>query len=143
LELFVVKSLPKFLTTASVGKNANVGRETLRFYEEKGLIKPVGRTAAGYRQFASDIVERIAFIKQTQRAGFTLKEIHELLKLRATSQDSCGAIAPVLAQKLDQVNSDIAALQEKRAVLAELAGTCAQQDATRPCQFVRKGPGCC
>jgi len=139
----VAKSLAKFLSTASVGRAANVGRETLRFYEEKGLIMPAARTAAGYRQFSTDIVERIAFIKQTQSAGFSLKEIHELLRLRTDAQDTCGVIAPVLAKKLQQVDEEIAALQGKRGVLADLAKTCGLHNTSRACEFVRKGPGCC
>jgi MerR family Zn(II)-responsive transcriptional regulator of zntA len=139
----VPKNSSQFLSTASVCKAANVGRETLRFYEEKGLIKPSARTAAGYRQFAMDIVERIAFIKQTQRAGFSLKEIHSLLSMRATEQDTCGAMAPVLNKKMLQVDLEIAALQERRSALADLASICGRQDANRVCGFVRKGPSCC
>ncbi len=133
----------KFLSTAAVAKAAGVGREKLRFYEQKGLINPVARTAAGYRQFSRDAVDTIAFIKQTQRAGFSLKEILQLFRLRSARADTCGAIAPMLGEKLKQLDIDLATLHSQRDALAELANTCGLQDAKRGCGFVGSGPGCC
>lgn len=131
------------LSTASLAKAAGVGRETLRFYEEQGLIAPRSRSAAGYRQFDKHTVDLIAFIKQTQLAGFSLKEIKRLLGLRANGQDTCGAMSKVLADKLKETDTELAALQARREALRALTNTCEQQDATRACGFVRQGPGCC
>jgi DNA-binding transcriptional MerR regulator len=133
----------KLLSMAAVSKAANVGRETLRFYEEKGLIKPLARTTAGYRQFTADVIERIGFIKQTQQAGFKLREIQQLLRLRGDNADTCGAISPLLNAKLTQLDSELAALQVKRAALSMLANTCGLNASNQPCNFVRQGQGCC
>jgi len=37
--------------TIDLMKMANVGRETIRYYETRGLIKPVGRTPGGYKLY--------------------------------------------------------------------------------------------
>jgi MerR family transcriptional regulator, copper efflux regulator len=132
-----------FLSTASLSRAAGVGRETLRFYEEQGLIKPIARTAAGYRQFSQQAVSVITFIKHAQRAGFSLKEIKQLLDLRANEQDTCGVLSEVLGLKLTEIDAELHALQEKRAALVELVSACSKQDAARVCGYVRKGPGCC
>jgi DNA-binding transcriptional MerR regulator len=132
-----------YLFTSDVMAATKVGRDTLRFYEDRGLIKVVTRTAAGYRQFNTDVVERIEFIKQTQQAGFTLKEIQNLLKLRDTSTDTCGVIAPILNGKLRALEDEIRELEARRAALSALATTCGLSDAKRGCDFVRRGPGCC
>jgi DNA-binding transcriptional MerR regulator len=131
------------LTTGALARATGLGRETLRFYEEQGLIAPVARTAAGYRQFTMKTIEEIAFIKQTQRAGFSIREISHLLQLRLTNQDTCGALKQILSTKLQGVDAALVALQARRAALGELVLTCSQQDATRICDFVRTGPGCC
>ncbi|MGE0114983.1 MAG: MerR family DNA-binding protein [Steroidobacteraceae bacterium] len=137
------KSTSCFLSTASLSKATGVGRETSRYYEEQGLIKPTGHTTAGYRQFDAALVGTIAFIKQTQRAGFSLSEIGHLLQLRAQEKDTCAALAPLFDSKLKEVDAALVAMQEKRAVLAELASACTQQDASRICRFVRNASGCC
>ena len=47
---------------------------TLRFYEEKGLIRSVGRNGLR-RLFDSGVLERLSFIALGRRAGFSLEEI--------------------------------------------------------------------
>ena len=56
--------------------------ETVRFYEQKGLIPMPSRSASGYREYSDEYVGRIRFIKRAQGLGFTLKEVLELLSLR-------------------------------------------------------------
>ena len=131
------------LFTSDVMAATKVGRDTLRFYEDRGLIKVATRTAAGYRQFTTDVIGRIDFIKQTQQAGFTLKEIQHLLKLRDTSTDTCGVIAPILNDKMRALEEEMRDLEERRVALSALATTCGLSDAKRGCDFVRRGPGCC
>jgi DNA-binding transcriptional MerR regulator len=91
----VTKGVANYLSTGALARTAGVGGETLRFYEEQGLITPVARTNAGYRQFTTDVVAVIGFIKQTQRAGFSIKEIGHLLRLRADGQDTCGSVSKI------------------------------------------------
>ena len=51
-----------------------VSRDTLRFYEQLGLIA-AGRSANGYRDYPEDMVQLVLYIKTAQRLGFTLGEI--------------------------------------------------------------------
>lgn len=59
---------------AEVAKRANVATSTLRFYEEKGLIKPIGRQGLR-RQYAKQVLDQLALIALGQAAGFSLDEI--------------------------------------------------------------------
>lgn len=70
------------MTRGQLAKAAGVHTETIRFYEQKGLIPEPGRSATGYRQYTDEYIGRIRFIHRAQDLGFTLKEIHELLSLR-------------------------------------------------------------
>lgn len=70
------------MTSFTIGKladAANVGTDTLRYYERKGLVFPEGRTASGYREYGAEAVRRVKFIKKAQGVGFTLAEINRLL----------------------------------------------------------------
>lgn len=59
---------------AEVAKRSGVPASTLRFYEEKGLIRSVGRRGLR-RVFGPDVLERLALIALGRSAGFSLDEI--------------------------------------------------------------------
>lgn len=67
------------LTIGELAKEAGVSRSMLRYYEEQGLLKPVGRTAAGYRLYSPAAAQTLLFIQRAQRLGFSLADIQVLL----------------------------------------------------------------
>jgi len=62
---------------AEVAKASGLPASTLRFYEEKGLIKSYGRNGLR-RLFSANVVERLALIALGRNAGFSLEEIYEM-----------------------------------------------------------------
>jgi DNA-binding transcriptional MerR regulator len=124
------------LSPSELSEATGVGRETLRFYEAKGLVTPANRTAAGYRQYSHSAVELIGFIKKTQQAGFSLKEIDGLLQLRAKTTNTCGDVSNALAQKISAIEDQIAALHRKRALLDSMNMSCCPSPSpTKACSF--------
>jgi DNA-binding transcriptional MerR regulator len=63
------------LTVSHLGAEVGLSAATVRYYERLGLLPPAQRTAAGYRQYQQDAVERLRFIKSAQRVGLRLREI--------------------------------------------------------------------
>ncbi|MES1938836.1 MerR family transcriptional regulator [Salinisphaera sp. T5B8] len=63
---------------AEVAKRAAVPASTLRFYEEKGLIRSIGRRGLR-RQFSPRVLERLALIALGRSAGFSLAQIRPML----------------------------------------------------------------
>lgn len=63
---------------SKVAKKSGVPASTLRFYEEKGLIRSVGRQGIR-RVFAENILERLQLIALGRAAGFSLDEIAAIL----------------------------------------------------------------
>jgi len=64
---------------SEVAEKCNINKETIRYYERKGLIPKPTRTDTGYRMYTEETVRRIKFIKRMQELGFTLAEIYKLL----------------------------------------------------------------
>ena len=62
---------------AEVAKASGLPASTLRFYEEKGLIRSSGRNGLR-RIFSDNVVERLALISLGRSAGFTLEEIGKM-----------------------------------------------------------------
>jgi DNA-binding transcriptional MerR regulator len=69
------------LRVGEVAVRAGVHRETLRYYERRGLIPPPPRRISGYRAYPAETVERVRLIKWAQGLGFTLREIVELSRI--------------------------------------------------------------
>jgi DNA-binding transcriptional MerR regulator len=67
----------KELDIGEVSKRAGIPVSTLRFYEDKGLIRPIGRHGLR-RQFNEAVLERLALIALGRSAGFTLDDIAEM-----------------------------------------------------------------
>ena len=68
------------LDISEVTRRTGVPASTLRFYEEKGLVRPIGRRGLK-RVFNPNIVQRLSLIALGREAGFSLNEIAGMLAL--------------------------------------------------------------
>ncbi len=66
------------LDIGEVVKSSGLPASTLRFYEEKGLIKPVGRHGLR-RQYKTSVLQQLSLVALGRRAGFTLDEMKTML----------------------------------------------------------------
>lgn len=85
----------------------------MRYYEREGLIEPAAKSGNGYRLFGDEATRRLHFIKQSQRHGFTIVEIREMLVLRAKANASCGDMRRLVERKkalLERKISDMKAM---------------------------------
>jgi DNA-binding transcriptional MerR regulator len=97
------------LRTGDVADAAGVNRETLRYYERRGLLPSVQRSPGGHRLYDERAVAALRVIKAAQRLGFTLDEIADLIEAgRRRGHDS--SLQARAADKLAEVESRIADL---------------------------------
>lgn len=94
--------------------------KTIRYYEELGLLKSLGRSEGGYRQFSLEVLTRLAFIKRAQNLGLSLQEIREILKVYDQGKLPCGEAKEKLEDKLFQIDQQIKQLQTLQAELKGL-----------------------
>src|SRR4051812_32252691 len=95
---------------------AGVNPKTIRYYESIGLLPAPAREPSGYRMYAGDDEDRLAFIKAAQRLGMRLEEIGEVLALRDRGEPPCGYVRSVVR---DEIASIEARIQELHALRAE------------------------
>lgn len=112
------------LTTGQVARQAGVNIETVRFYERKGLLKEPPRRESGYRQYGTGAITRIRFIKRAQELGFSLREVHELLNLRAEGPEACPDVQARAESKISDIENKIETLEQMRRVLRRLIEEC-------------------
>lgn len=131
--------MPSTSTSLTIGKlatAAGVGVETIRFYEREGLLPKPRRPRSGYRQYPSDAVARVLFIRRAKELGFTLKEIQELLELRVDPGKSCADVRALTKAKIADVEERIADLVRIRDGLAGLARSCRGKGPTSECPIL-------
>jgi Hg(II)-responsive transcriptional regulator len=125
------------LHIGEVAAGAGVNIQTLRYYERRGLLPAPRRSRSGYRQYSDDAVRMVTFIKRAQELGFTLREVKELLKLRAPGpkrREAARATAAAKVRDIDDKMRDLAAI---RSALASLIEACASSaDSTASCPIL-------
>ena len=122
----------KLLTIGEFAAAGDVGVETVRFYQRKDLLRTPTR-GSGIRHYDREDVRRLRFIRQAQAAGFTLKEIKELLELDA-GEDRARARALAKA-RVEALDDKISELQRARDALRKLARQCGE-GRTGPCPIL-------
>jgi DNA-binding transcriptional MerR regulator len=63
---------------AEVAERSGFTPATLRYYEDIGLVRPAGRTGAGYRLYDDGSLQRLRFIARAKQLGCSLDEVAEL-----------------------------------------------------------------
>jgi len=115
------------MSTYSIGhiaRQSGLSVETIRFYEQKGLIEEPERKKSGYRQYDGQAVARLTFIQQAKELGFSLKEIGELLSIKSDTNTDCNAVKQLAQEKLGDIESKIKMLQRMRKSLKKLIDVC-------------------
>ncbi len=124
------------LKIGEVAERAGVGVETVRFYERRGLLPEPPRRASGYRAFPPESVERLRFIRRSQRLGFSLAEIRDLLALHPESRHACSAVREHAEEKLADVRGRIRDLRAVERALVRLASACADNETLGVCPLL-------
>lgn len=95
-----------------------VSRDTLRFYEERGLIR-ARRSANGYRDYPAETVQLVLLIKTAQKLGFSLGEISQNVAELWQAADPEALVTRFIEDKLALVEARIDALGELREALRQ------------------------
>lgn len=104
------------LSTGEMARLSNNTLRTVRFYEEAGILQPIGRTDGGHRLFAESDLERLNLVTELREAGLSLEEIRSLLELKARAASGMAASDAARTALGDLV----AALERKRELLSRL-----------------------
>jgi len=91
-----------------MASQAGVNVQTLRYYERRGLLPAPARRESGYREYPSDAVRVVRFVKRAQELGFSLAEVETLLDLAAGGPDSCDLAQELATQKIGELDAKIA-----------------------------------
>lgn len=123
----------KPLTISRVASLADIGVETIRYYQRIGLINEPPKPASGYRIYDKSILARLKFIQRAKELGFTLAEIQELLSL---DSNACNQTRELAQRKQVIIQQKISDLQAMASVLDELLEACHNNPSHSGCPII-------
>ena len=104
----------------SVGEAAQrVGltTHTLRWYEQEGLVAPVGRDSAGRRRYTQQDLDWLVLLTRLRRTGMPVRDMRRYAELARLGDGTLGARLRLFEEHRDRVLARIAELQEDLKVL--------------------------
>ncbi len=115
---------PARLAIGDLARQTGTKVNTVRFYEDIGLLPCPMRTASGRRIYNAADVRRLSFIRHGRTLGFSVDEIRSLLALSDQPERDCGEAAAIARQHLCDIEERIARLQTLRSALVGVAASC-------------------
>lgn len=109
---------------SQLSRLGGVRTQTIRFYEEQGLLTSPDRQANGYRAYTEKHVRQLSFIRRCRLLGLSLSEIRQLQKQQDDPHQSCAAINTLLEDHIADVAIRIDALQTLEKQLMSLRSRC-------------------
>jgi Cd(II)/Pb(II)-responsive transcriptional regulator len=121
-----------------LAKATGVDVQTIRFYEQEGLLAEPPRTHAGYRQYGAVHGEVLQFIRHCRSLDLSLQEIRSLLNYREHPDLGCEEINLLVTNHINQVRQRIEQLQHLEQQLLLLQTSCSEYRQVEDCGILQK-----
>ena len=105
---------------------SGVTAKLIRYYEQIGLVRPAGRSAANYRDFDERNIHELRFIRVARSLNFSVPEIAQILSLwrdRARDAETVSALADARVRQLEERAAGMTQMAE---ALRDLSAACFQ-----------------
>lgn len=118
------------LTRGKLAAQTGCNIETIRYYENIGLIPPAARSASGYRHYGDEHLRRLKFIQHARALGFTSAHIGELLRLgEAGARHTRADVKRLTEAHIEDIAARIRDLQKIKRRLQQISSFCDGSDA--------------
>jgi Hg(II)-responsive transcriptional regulator len=121
------------LTIGKLAKSAGVSVETIRYYQQRGLL-PIPESSGSYRHYPVALGNRIRFIKRAQELGFSLEEVIELLALEDGLDRA--SVRRIAGNRLAEIQSRLRDLTRMKKTLSHLIHQCEVAENEAPCPII-------
>lgn len=114
-----MSKMSKALTIGEVAATIGVSTHTLRYYEQAGLIRAVGRTQAGHRLYSPADLDWLQFVMRLKATGMPIAGMQAFAALRSEGQPTMGERRDLLVAHRDAVLARIAELQSNLGAIVD------------------------
>ncbi|MCG6192358.1 MerR family transcriptional regulator [Leptospira sp. FAT2] len=120
-------------------ERTGISKDTIRFYEKKGLIEGniVTRRENRYKEYSEDVLDQLILIKLLRRLSFTLEEIKTMTVNTPNFKMNCFSLADTVNKKLNRIETELKNLNMIKSKLISVKKEC-----DGDCSFEKKIPSC-
>lgn len=93
----------QLLRSGELASRAGVSTDTLRYYEQKGMLSPPPRSSNGYRCYPAESLERVQMVRSALRIGFSIDELSRVLRVRQSGGVPCRSVRAMASAKLSEL----------------------------------------
>ena len=113
------------LTIGMLANQTGTNAQTIRYYEQIGLMPEPDRTSGGRRRYSDVGLDRLSFIRHARQLGFGLDDIRELLGLCDSPDQTCLEADQIARRQLALVEQRMIRLEALRTELKRMISECA------------------
>ena len=89
-----------WLSIGDLARHTGIAVKTIRYYADRGIVPPAGRSAAGHRRYRADSAARLTFVRTLRDLGLDLETIRKVVDREATLPDVTAQHAEALAVQI-------------------------------------------
>ena len=116
------------MNIGTIARQAGLPTKTVRYYADIGLVKPSGRSEAGYRIYTETELNKLRFVRSARSFGFTVEECRELLGLYEDRDRSSRDVKRMALQRIGEIEDKMTELRTLHDELSRLAMSCHGDD---------------
>jgi MerR family mercuric resistance operon transcriptional regulator len=114
----------KAMSVGVLARHAGCNVETVRYYENAGLMPEPPRSPGGHRQYAHAHLQRLCFIRRSRELGFPVEQVRALLRLVDEPEHTCGEVKDMAIWQVNEVQRRIDDLRRLQRALNDMARQC-------------------
>lgn len=111
------------MNVGDAAQRSGLPAKTIRYYEEIGLISP-RRAGNGYRDYSSDDIHRLAFLRRARNLGFSIDDCRQLMALYQDRSRASHDVREIAAAHVKAIEEKVRELQSMRSTLRTLIDAC-------------------
>ena len=116
------------MNIGEISKRADLPVKTVRYYADVGLVKPSGRTEAGYRTYDNKTLRKLIFVRRSRAMGFSVEKCRKLLGLFEDQSRASSEVRKIAKQHLLEVDAKLSELKKLQKELSLLVSSCNGDD---------------
>lgn len=112
------------LSIGMLARRTGTKVQTIRYYEEIGLMREAERSPGGQRRYRQADLDRLAFIRHGRDLGFPLDAIRELLDLTDNPERPCAEADAIARRQLLRIEQRVRRLEALKLELTRMIEDC-------------------
>lgn len=127
----------KMFLISDIAKLTNTTIDAVRFYEKKGLLKPVYKAENQYRYYDQSSLARLRFIKNCRNLDLSITEIIQLLSEIEQPNKNCESVDRLIEKHLEDISVKIKELKNFQKDLKDIRSSCKETDQISSCTIIK------